>query len=301
MSESATSTATTAPTSTGAALSQSAPATTSATAAPPATTSGTVAPPATDTGSNWKAGLNDDMKGWIDNKGFKDPAMLADAYRNLEKLHGVPADRIAKLPERFYDDKGQMTPEGRAVYEKLGAPKKPDEYGLKAPQGADQKALDAFAAKAHELGLTKAQAEALNKWGDETNSGRAKAMQEAAISKFNDEDRALKAEWGGAFEQEKKIAADGMRKMGWDGKIVDSMAAVIGHKETMKLLNQIGKATGESQFFGAQKQDMKMIPMNAKSKIEELKGDKAFGERLLAGDRDAKAQWDRLHADAFGI
>lgn len=300
MSESANSTATPAPTSTGAALSQSAPA--SAPAAPPAST-GTSAAPASDAGngSTWTSSFNDDMKGYISNKGFKDPAMLADAYRNLEKLHGVPADRIAKLPERFYDDKGAMTAEGRAIYERLGAPKKADEYGLKAPQGGDQKALDAFMSKAHELGLTKAQAESLNKWGDEVNGGRSKAMQEAMVAKFNDEDRALKAEWGGAFDQEKKIAADGMRKMGWDGKTVDAMASVLGHKETMKLLNQVGKSTGESQFFGAQKQDMKMIPQNAKAKIEELKGDKTFYERLSSGDRDAKAQWDRLHQDAYGL
>ena len=297
MSESATSTATPAPTSTGAALSQSAPA--SAPAAPPASTPSASAPPS-DSGS-WVSGLSEETKNWVSAKGIKDPETLANSYRQLEKLHGVPADRIAKLPERFYDDKGAMTAEGRAIYEKLGAPKKAEEYGLKAPQGGDQKAIDAFMNKAHELGLTKAQAEQLNKWGDSTNGERARAMQEAAINRFNDEDKALKAEWGGAFEQEKKIAADGMRKMGWDGKIVDSMAAVIGHKETMKLLNQIGKATGESTFFGGQKQDMKLVPQSAKAKIEELKGDKSFGERLLNGDRDAKAQWDRLHADAFGL
>lgn len=284
------------------------------TAAPPATSAALSAPaaaapasggaagaaPTTETVNpgSWMAGFNDDMKGYVQNKGFKDPAMMADAYRNLEKLRGVPAERLLTLPERFYDDKGVMTPEAQAVFERLGAPKD-GKYDLQLPkENADPKRFEAFTKLAKDIGLTKTQAEKILGMDVEYGTGVRQAMAEAAAQKFRDDDAVIKKEWGAAFEQERTIAADGMRKLGWDNAKVDKISSVLGHAETMRLLNQIGKATGEGVFVNGQRPNQVHVPADARSKINELKATPGFWDKLTT-DPDTKAQWERLHREAY--
>jgi hypothetical protein len=246
------------------------------------------------------AGFNDDLKGYVGNKGFKDPAALADAYRNLEKLQGVPQDRLMKLPERFYDDNGLLTPEGRGIYERLGTPKDPKEYGIEAPkEGGDAKRLELFLKNAHDLGLTKAQAQRLAQADGEYANQFLAAQKEAAAAKFRDESNALNKEWGAAYEQNKTIAADGVRKLGLDNQKIDALSSVLGHAETMKLLHNIGKATGEASFVRGRRAEGPLEPATAKSRIAELTADRDFGSRLMNGEADAKALWQRLHEQAY--
>jgi hypothetical protein len=123
-------------------------------------------------------------------------------------------------------------------------------------------------------------------------------MQDAVEQRFRDEDTALKAEWGAAFESNRNIAADAARKMGWDAKTIDALAGSLGHHKTMNLLKQIGQSLGEAAYVGGKSPTAPMEPAGAKAKIAELMADKDFGARLLNGDADAKATWERLHREA---
>jgi len=56
-------------------------------------------PGAGGAGGEWYAGIADEgLRGYVQTKGFKDPGALAESYRNLEKLQGVPQERLLKLP-----------------------------------------------------------------------------------------------------------------------------------------------------------------------------------------------------------
>jgi len=280
------------PASTSASMSASPP------AAAPVTANTSAAAPAST--PNWTDGFNEDLKGYVGNKGFKDPGALADAYRNLEKLQGVPQDRLMKLPESFYDDKGALTAEGRAIYERLGAPKDAKEYGIDAPaQGGDAKRLENFLKNAHEMGLTKAQAQRLAAADGEYASQLATTAQEQAAGAFRDQVKSLEKEWGAAYENNRTIAADAARRMGMDAKKIDALSSALGHAETMKLLASIGKSVGESAFIQGRQPNAPMEPASAKSRISELLADKDFGSRLMAGESDAKATWERLHREAY--
>ena len=98
-----------------------------------ATQSVTPTPASAPTPTDWTTGLNDDLRSYVQNKGFKDTAAVVESYRNFKKLHGVPQDRILKLPENL------DTPEGRAISERLGAPKDAKDYSINLPkEGADE-------------------------------------------------------------------------------------------------------------------------------------------------------------------
>jgi len=283
-----------APASTSAAMAASNTVAPAATGAAPAPTTETVNP------GSWMAGFNDDLKGYVGNKGFKDPAALADAYRNLEKLQGVPQDRLLKLPESLYDEKGALTAEGRVIAERLGAPKTPADYGIQAPaEGGDPKRLDNFLKAAHEMGLTKAQAQKLAAADSEYANAIMASAKEASAARFRDEQTQLQKEWGAAFENNKSIAADAVRRLGWDAAKIDAVAGAIGHAETMKLLANLGKAVGESAFIQGRQPNAPMEPATAKARITELLNDRDFGARLMAGESDAKATWERLHKEAY--
>lgn len=268
-----------------------------------APTTHTPAAPTTETltPGAWTAGFSEDLKGYTTHKGFKDPAQLAESYRNLEKLIGAPQERVMKLPERFYDDKGAFTPEGRAVYERLGAPKEAKEYGLDKlmpKEGGDKALMEHFSNVFHEAGIPKdAATKIVNSWNKYSEDFGSK-MKEAATAKFKDSQQALQKDWGNAFEQNTRIAQDAVRTMGVTKEQIDAIASTLGHDQTMKLFHSFGTKVGEAPFIPGHRATEHTEPASARSQIKELMGDRDFGKKLMAGDADAKAKWDRLHKDA---
>lgn len=245
---------------------------------------------------SWTAGFNEDLKGYIGLKGFKGPDALADAYRSLEKLRGVPLERLIQLPEKFYDEAGAMTPEGRAIYEKLGTPKDAKEYGFKIEgTNANPKLLETFTKACFDAGIPKNQAEKLFGTMTEFDKSNFKEQADQALAKFRDADVALRKEWGAAYEQNLNISKEGMRRLEISAAEVNSISATLGHDKTMKFLRKMGEAVGESAFVSGQNQSKAMEPAQAKTKIKELISDKAFGKKLMEGDIASKEQWERLH------
>lgn len=290
------------PPSTSAALAASAAPSAPAAASPAAGGApGAASTPTTETVNPgaWMAGFDDDTKGWIQNKQYKNPADLAAAHRSLEKLLGAPKERLMTLPESFYDEKGALTPAGRDIFERLGAPKEAKDYGIEMPkEGGDAKRLETFLATAKDLGLTKAQAQKLAAMDDAYIGSVKASAQVAATQRHNDDVVALKGEWGAAYESNRQLAGEGMRRVGLTDAQVNGLSAQIGHKETMKLLSNLGKSVSESAFVGGTAPTRPLEPAGAKAKIQELMGDRDFGERLMRGESEAKATWERLHQQA---
>lgn len=290
-------------TTTSAAIGTGTPATTApATTGTPATSTTTSAPATgvtteTVNPGSWMAGFNDDLKGYVGTKGFKGPGDLAEAYRNFEKLQGVPQDRVLKLPETFYDEKGALTPEGRAIRERLGAPKDAKDYAFDLPkENADPKLMEGFKKFAMDNGLTKQDAEGVVKFWNEYQGAMGKEMAEAATLKFQQETKALEGEWGMAAEQNKNIARQAVANLGLTPQQVDGISASLGHAATMKLLHKLGAAVGEASFVGGKSAGEKLsTPDQAASEIKSLMTDKAFVSRFNSGDADAIKKIQRLN------
>jgi hypothetical protein len=151
------------------------------------TTSGVIP---TANGSDWTSGLSDDLRGYAQNKGFKDPGAVVDSYRNFEKLMGAPKERLLTLPEKSED------PAWGEVYNRLGRPLKPEEYQLSVPEGDSGEFAKAASSWFHEQGLSKKQAQGVvNKYNEHlAKQSEAQATQQKA--QIEADDLALKKESG---------------------------------------------------------------------------------------------------------
>ncbi len=132
---------------------------------PPADTSG--APAGTslagDAGQpnnqDWTASLDDDTRQLVEQKGYKQPADIAKAYKELQ----------AKLGERTVAPKDDAPKEEwDAFYKRIGRPDSADGYQFKMPEGVpenlpyDSDFAAEFRAWAHDQGLTPRQASGLH-------------------------------------------------------------------------------------------------------------------------------------------
>jgi hypothetical protein len=162
--------------------------------------------------SDWTSSLNDDLKGYAQVKGFKDPQTVLDSYRGLEKLMGAPKDRLLKLPEKA------DAPEWNDIYSKLGRPSDPKEYKFDGVEGVDPK-LEGWARENfHKLGLSQKQGESLLKSYRELETVESQAQTEQKQMAIKTQEESLKREWGSAFDQNVQVAKQAASKFGFDTK-----------------------------------------------------------------------------------
>lgn len=259
------------------------------------------APAPSDAAFSWdKAGLDTDTLGWVQTKGFKDPASTVHAYRNLEKLIGAGPDRLIQLPK---DD----TPEAwNAVYDKLGRPKDASEYKLPVPEGQSGDFAKVASGWMHKHGLNPRQAQGLaTEWNDfiktqQTTQRSQQVEQDAA------QGVALKQEWGQAYDQNVNLAkrAIGEVLKGSDGKplldaaALDKLDGALGHATVMKLLHTIGTKLGvDDKPIGMDQQGGgsfgPMTPAAAAYRKQELMKDSAWVKAW--NDGDSAKQREMLH------
>jgi hypothetical protein len=245
--------------------------------------------------SDWTASLADDLKGYVQNKGFKDPGAAIEAYRNLEKLRGVPEERLLKLPEKDDDAQGW-----ESVYQKLGKPSKPEEYKVQTQDPEFGKwAQSTF----HELGLSTKQAEKLvSKWNQYADN-MTKGQQEVYHQKVEQDNQALKKEWGAAFDQNIAVAKRAAAGLGIDGQTIDALEKTMGFAGVMKFMNSLGSKLGEGSYVaGETKTDNFMgalTPEAARNRISALRSDPTFVQKYVSGDLSAKTEMEKLHRFAY--
>lgn len=244
--------------------------------------------------ASWLDSIEDsDLKGYVQNKGWKDPRELADGYRNLEKLLGGE-----KLPL----PKGEDDAEGWArVYDSLGRPQAADAYKIPTMgEGQDQFVKD-VQAKFHELGLSEKQGNALAEWYHGVQQGMVDSSLAGMGQKAEADLASLKTEWGGAYDENIEFGRRAAREYGLDEAKLSKMEQALGTGEMLKLMARIGRSQGEASFqrgdggsgqFG-------MTPAQAQARISELKADKGWTQKYVAGDADARAEFARLHQLAF--
>lgn len=264
-------------------------------APPPAAAGGTPPPAAGGTpppaAPAWTDGMSDEIKGFVQNKGFKGPGDVVDSYRNFEKLQGVPQERLLKLPENM------DSPEGRAIMERLGAPKDASGYQLELPADSKDPKAQEWAAKAFaELGVPKTMAENLIKKFNERVSGQMTEAQAARQAAGITAEANLKTEWGAAFEQNKTRVEAAVKTLGLSPEGVAAISAALGPEKAAKEFLKISAATQEAPFVvGTNGGTGVMTPDQAKATISAYKTDKEFMARVARGDTESMAKWTRAH------
>lgn len=241
-------------------------------------------------------------RGYAESKGFKDAESVVESYRNLEKLHGVPKEKLLRLPDKLDDDKALSE-----IYNKLGRPEKADGYEVKVPEGADPEFGNWAKGLFHEAGLTKRQGDSIAAKWNERMAGALKAHQDAEDAAFNSQVENLKKEWGAAYDQNLGQAKKLATAMGLDEEQAEKMSRVVGVDGFFKMIHglqaKFGIKLDEAGFKGEGGQGFGQIlsPEGARARINELKSDKEFTARLHNGDTAARAEWDRVHRNLVGM
>ncbi|TXG77639.1 hypothetical protein E6Q11_02600 [Candidatus Dojkabacteria bacterium] len=258
----------------------------------PIEVSGNQPAPAAPPPSDWVASLPENLRGYAQLKQFKDPSAVVDAYQNLEKLHGVPRERLLKLPEK------PDAPEWNDVYGKLGRPEKADDYKIDIPKEHGDENFAKWAKGAfHELGLSKTQAEKLaGKWNEYMTNGAQQSKQQMAMQ-GEQQLKALEQEWGAAYDTKLTEAYVAMEKLG----VVDAIAAIpdaAARAKAFRAFAEVGSKLGEAEFHTGGKNSSfgnVLTPAAARAKIAQLGNDQEFTTKYLNGDMKAVEEFTNLH------
>lgn len=244
--------------------------------------------------ASWLDSITDnDLRGYVENKGWKDPRELADGYRNLEKLLGGE-----KLPLPKGDDDAEGW---NRVYDKLGRPQAPDAYKIPTLGDGQEQFVKDVQGKFHELGLTEKQGNALAEWYHGIQKGMVDQTLAGSAQQAEADLASLKTEWGGAYDENIEFGRRAAREYGLDEAKLSKMEQALGTGEMLKLMARIGRSQGEAAFNKGDggSNSFGMTPAQAQARIGELKADRAWTQKYVAGDADARAEFARLHQLAF--
>lgn len=262
------------------------------TATPPAGT-----PPEPTPQPSFLDGLDADLKGYAELKGFKSVGDTLVAYRNLEKFQGVPADKLLKIP----DEADQAAVD--TMYEKLGRPKTAEEYKFAIPEGQSDEFAKKFAPTLHKAGLNQKQVDIL--FNDFS------AMQQAQIAaeeqKYKEtvaaEQAQLKAEWGGKYEANMMLAKKAANVLGVSAEQINALENSTDYKTVMNLFLNIASKMSEDSLRGAGDNggSFGLTPDAARARLDMLKKDAAWVAKFNAKDVATVEEFNKLSLIASGM
>lgn len=238
---------------------------------------------------NWQTlGLDPEASTLVTERQWKHPNDVIKSYRNLEKLTGVPADQIIKLP------KGDDPKAWNEVYTRLGRPATAAEYKLPIPEGQDGAFAKTAADWFHEAGVTQAGATRLaTKW-NEFQAAQQKAQTEQVAARDAEQVNALKSEWGANYDRLAGQVDKAAETFGMKPEQLAALKQVMGPKEAMQFLQKIGSKLGveDNQFHdGAAPQGFNnMSPEQAQAEITRLQHDKLFAQEFNSKDPRVKSE-----------
>lgn len=233
-------------------------------------------------------------RGYAETKGWKSERDMLQSYRNLEKLRGVPKERLLELPANM-EDSDALKP----VLEKIGyaAPASAEEYGFSTIEGVDPAEAKVLSEIAFKHGVPAKLAKPIMEEIVAMNAqARADAMkqieEEVAVETGRLKAKIGADKWDEFIETGRRAA----RQYGVSQQELEAMETSLGAARMMEVWNAIGKASTEGGFVtGERKQTYGMSPEAAASERAALMQDKAFMARYVAGDRDARAKMDRVN------
>lgn len=247
--------------------------------------------------NSWIESLSPDQQNYVKNKGWKDSKSVLESYINLEKLRGVPEDRLLKIPQEADD------PNWSKVYSKLGKPDSKEGYEVPQADTEEMRAFNEWAKdNFYDLNLTKQQAQGLmERYANYVNEVQQQAIQNYD-QQYKQQDANLKKEWGAAYHQNIALAQRAAQEFNVPAEAIEALEQSLGFDGVMKFMHSLSAKVGESKYIegdGARNPNAKLTPDQAKSQIAALKKDKSFVDKYLSGDVEAKKLMSNLHKFAY--
>lgn len=270
----------------------------------------TEAPEAPAAGAPWHAGLEGEILGHVQNKGWDKldapaaVAAMAQAHREAERRLGVPADQLVRLPTKP-DDEGW-----NAVWERLGAPKEASAYDLAPVKFKDGGELeDGFVSlmrdTAHKLHLSPNGAQDMAKAfvGFMEEAEAREAADAAATAEM--EKRKLADNWKTMMEANTFIAKQAIEKVGLSKEFAENLERQVGYADTMETFRRIGMMMQEPGFVTGQRGGSEPPALvsreAAQARLTELQSDPVWFKRFYEGGVAERAEWERVTRKIAGL
>jgi hypothetical protein len=219
----------------------------------------------------------------METKAYKNPAELAMAYHNLNKLQNGAGD-VVSIPG------ANATPEQlNAFYSKMGRPENADKYDFKFAEGTqtDDNMVKFGKGLAFDLGLNPKQAQLMaDKWQQMVANMDASSVEADRIQNEADM-RELENEWGADLAANKAAGLRVVQSLGLPEKYMESIDKNMGVAAVVHLMAMIGKKSGEGSFTsnnqnsGDPNDVSGLTKEQAAAKITELQGDVEFQKSYM--------------------
>lgn len=255
----------------------------------------------------WYSTLDQEHVGHIQTLGWDklDPAAAAleaiKAHRSANKMLGVPPEQLLRLP------KAEDTDAWGPVWQRLGAPEKPDGYDFSALAFDDEptttaihNALREGAASMH---MPKAMAEGLAKVFHKFVEDHGAAMAAETEAAQAEAMKQLTTEWGPEgsprFQGNEQVANAARQRMGVTDEQYVKLQEALGRADALRFFQKLGAGLGEDKFVrdpGPGGRDV-MTREQAMARRNELlgdgrpgSGDQAFIKRYMEGETAARRE-----------
>ena len=224
-----------------------------------------------ESSEDWRSLLNDDARAWADKKGFTDLNDVLRGHENLERLKGVPEDRLLRIPSE--DD----TEGWNAVFERLGRPSEAKDYGIE-----DEQVASLF----RDSNLTKEQAAKVWEGLSEYQNKQSESQAEEFLRDIELGEQEVYKEWGIEKENNTRFAQQGAKRMGLTADDVFAAEQALGPKKVMNMLAEFGRKTGDPQFAGSETREgsLGLTPEHAKQSLSDLRADPKWQKDMLSND-----------------
>lgn len=239
-------------------------------------------------GASWYEKLGDQSindlvvtKGWNKDLSEAGPNILK-SYAHLEKLIGAEkAGRTVEIPDFDKADEATL----KAFNTRMGVPEDASKYDLKLPAGgaSDTEFSNAMAGVMHKAGVPARQASALAQAYQEFETSRNAANTIAEQQRYEGEDKALKTEWGAAYDNKMSLAKSAAQTLGVKAEQLDALQKVAGYGQVMKMFADIAGKVGEDNFVTGERPNTngKMTPAEASVAMKTLMNDKDARAALM--------------------
>lgn len=239
-------------------------------------------PDPADPNAPWYASIeNEELRGVVESRKWDSIEKVVESYRNLEKLRGVPEDRLMKLPSDLND------PEWRAeLAAKLGRPETPDGY-----EGVKESWLKEAA---HKAGLDPSQVRAIREAMVSDQTGSLEAQTQEFTRQAQVEMDQLKYEWGQNYQQKELDAKRFAQEAGLTADELQEIEFTVGTKRMMNLFSKFGAMLDEGAAppGGVSEQGVRdmgrMSREAAVAAYQRLNGDPEFQKRLFSKDNHVR-------------
>jgi hypothetical protein len=246
--------------------------------------------------------------GWWQNKGLelgnpKEFALhLTEQYRAAERHIGVPPDQLLRLPQANASEADR-----KAFWQKLGVPAEARDYDFSAVRFADGTELnqvfaDGMRSAFAQANVSKDKAASIMNAIVKFEEGKEAAEAATFAANLEAERAKLNVNWGSNKDFNLLTAMNGARRLGITDEQVNALRSTLGEYQTMEMFRRIGAATTEDTFVeGSQATGAPTTLAAAEAEMARLQQDDAWVKRLLAGEVEARRQFEGLTQQITGV